>query len=375
MRFRSIRVLLLAALAGVLSLPLAAADAELLRLTRSDVNFLLGVRLSEIAKSPLVRTMLDEAMASKPELRALGGMVGSNPLEGFDELLIAANIDTQSPQDPKDALIVFSGALDPQRLQGVFCGDGCERETYRNLELLKVERKDADTPGFLVLLDGRYAALGERPAVERAIDRFQSRAEASFNPEMQSWIDRLGRYHFWLAAKGPFNAPEAEELGPAMMAAGAISKMEGFGLGVLLDNDVSLSIELESVSSKDATELYETAQGMLALARMSQQQQSGEQPQPTSTEPGAFDLLQNLKLTNTGRVVSASLTIPQRELTRQLRAKLEENRQDEPALEAGLHAEDAPAPTVRVAPRSRPSNSIRVYGLEPRAVEYPLTPK
>lgn len=375
MRFRSIRVLLLAALIAAVSLPLAAADAELLRLTRSDVNFLLGVRLREIAASPLVRTMLDEALASKPELQALGGMVGSNPLEGFDELLIAANIDTQSPQDPKDALIVFSGALDPKRLEGIFCGEGCEREKYRNLELIKVERKDADTPGFLVLLDGRYAALGERPAVMRAIERYQNRAPAAFGPEMQSWIDRLGRYHFWLAAKGPFDAPAPSEPGPAMMAAGAVSKLEGFGLGLLLDNDVSLSVELESVSSKDATELYDTAQGLLALARMSQQNQAG-QPEPTSSAPGAFDLLENLKLTNTGRVVSASLTIPQRELTRQLRAKLEQNRQDDqPALEAGLHAEDTPEPTVRVAPRSRPSNSIRVYGLQPRAVEYPLTPK
>jgi hypothetical protein len=134
MHLRSIRTFLLTA---ALTLPLGAADAELLRLTRSDVNFLLGVRLSDIAASPLVRTMLDEALASKPEWQAAAGMMGSNPLEGFDEVLIAANIDTQSPQDPKDALIVFSGALDRQRLEGIFCGEGCDREQYRDVELRK----------------------------------------------------------------------------------------------------------------------------------------------------------------------------------------------------------------------------------------------
>jgi hypothetical protein len=367
MSFRSIRVLLLTA---ALALPLGAADAELLRLTRPDVNFLLGVRLSDIAASPLVRTMLDEALASKPELQALSGMVGTNPLEGFDELLVAANIDAQSPQDPKDALVVFSGALDPKRLEGIFCSEGCEREPYGNLELLKVERKDADTPGYLAVLDGRYAALGERPAVLRAIDRFRKGSAASFGPEMRSWIDRLGRYHLWLAAKGPFNPPSADEPGPAMMAAGAASKLKGVGLGLLLEDDVSLALELESGSAQDATELYEMAQGLLAMARMGQQQ---EQP---AAGPGSFDLLKSLKLTNAGRVVSASLTIPQRELNRQLRAKLEEKRDEAgPELEAGLHAESHDAPAVRVAPRSRPSNSIRVYGIQPRAVEYPLTPK
>jgi hypothetical protein len=155
-----------------------------------------------------------------------------------------------------------------------------------------------------------------------------------------------------------------------MMAAGAASKLEGFGLGLLVGNDVSLALELESASTKDATELYEMAQGLLAMARMGQQQEQA------TAGPGAFDLLESLKLTNAGRVVSASLKIPQRELNRQLRAKLEEKHEaSEPALEAGLHPESAPRSAARVAPRSRPSNSIRVYGLEPRAVEYPLTPK
>jgi hypothetical protein len=155
-----------------------------------------------------------------------------------------------------------------------------------------------------------------------------------------------------------------------MMAAGAASKLKGVGLGLLLEDDVSLALELESVSAQDATELYEMAQGLLAMARMGQQQ---EQP---AAGPGSFDLLESLKLTNAGRVVSASLTIPQRELNRQLRAKLEEKRDEAgPELEAGLHAESHDAPAVRVAPRSRPSNSIRVYGIQPRAVEYPLTPK
>ena len=75
-------------------------------------------------------------------------------------------------------------------------------------------------------------------------------------------------------------------------------------------------------------------------------------------------------------MVSASLTIPQRELTKQLRAKLEQKRdQAEPAVEAELHPERPQTAAVRTAARRRPSNSIRVYGLKPRAVEYPLTPK
>jgi hypothetical protein len=348
--------------------PLAAADPELMRLTRSDANFLLGVRLADVAASPLVKTLLDEALASNPQWGAVLAM-GSNPLAGFDEVLISANIDTQSPQEPKDALVLLRGTLDAARLEKVFCTTGCDREQYRGLDMIKLERKDADTPGYLVLLDAQYAALGERPAVLAAIDRHRKGTPASLSPAMQGWIDRLGRYHLWVAARGPFHAPQAAEPGPASMAFGAASKMEGFGLGLLLESDVSLAVELESSSDQDSTELYEMVQGLLALGRMSQQRDQAQ------AEPGAFDLLENLKLTNAGRVVSASLTIPQRELTKQLRAKIEQRQQPEPAVEAQLHPENTQAAAVRPAPRKRPSNSIRVYGLNPRALEYPLTPK
>jgi hypothetical protein len=351
-----------------LALPLAAADPELIRMAKSDANFMLGVHLREIAASPLVQTLLDEALASKPEWGAVLASAGPNPLAGFDEVLIAANIDARSPQEPKDALILLRGSLDLKRLEEVFCSSGCDREQYRGLEMIKLERKDADTPGYLVLLDGQYAALGERPAVLGAIDRYRKGTPAELSPAMQSWVDRLGRYHFWIAAKGPFNTPDNAEAGPASMVAGAASKMEGFGLGLLLQNDVSLSVELESVSDQDAKQLYETVQGLLALGRMSRQQEQAQ------AEPGAFDLLENLKLTNAGRVVSASLTIPQKELTRQLRAKFEERQQADAAVAAELHAEN-PQPVARPSARRHPSNSIRVYGLKSRAVEYPLTAK
>ncbi len=329
-------VLALAA-ALALTLPLAAADPELLRLTRPDANFMMGARLSEIASSPVAKTLLDEMLASKPEWESALA-AGSNPLAGFDEVLISANIDGRSPQDPKDALVLLRGSLDLPRLEKAFCSTGCDREQYRGLEMLKLERQGADTPGYLVRLDDQYAVLGERPAVLAAIDRHRKGTPASLSPAMQSWVDRLGRYQFWLAAKGPFQTPQTAEPGPASMAAGVASKMEGFGLGLLLESDVSLSVELESVSDDDAKQLYETVQGLLALGRMSQQR---DQAQAASTAPATFDLLENLKLTNAGRVVSASLTIPQSELNKQLRAKLEEKAQggDQPAVEAELHAE------------------------------------
>ena len=351
-----------------LALPLAGADPELMRLTRSDANFLLGVSLRDIAASPLVKTLLDEALASNPQWEAVLA-TGASPLAGFDEVLIAANIDTQSPQEPKDALVLLRGSLDAGRLEKMFCSTGCDREQYRGLEMIKLERKDADTPGYLVLLDGQYAAVGERPAVLGAIDRHRKGTPAALSPAMQGWIDRLGRYHVWVAARGPFNTPATAEPGPASMAASAASKMEGFGLGLLLESDVSLAVELESVSEQDAKQLYETVQGLLALGRMSRQQEQAP------GEAGGFDLLENLKLTNAGRVVSASLTIPQKELTKQLRAKLEARQQAEPAVEAELHANQPQAAAARLSSRRRPTNSIRVYGLNPRAVEYPLTPK
>jgi hypothetical protein len=389
----------------VLSLPLAATDAGLLRLTRSDVNLMLGIHVGDIAGSPLVETMLAEALASNPQWAPVLSLGGRNPLEGLDELLFSANIDAHSPQEPKDALVLFRGSVGEGRLEQLFCSEGCEREPYRNFELLKVEREDADTPGYLVVLDAQYAALGERPAVLRTIERHQKQAAAEISPTMQSWVDRLGRYHLWVAAKGPFPTGGEPEAGPAALAATAAAKMEGFGLGLLLDRDVSLAVELESSSEQDAQQLYEMLQGLLALTRLSQQQEQAE--------PAAFDPLEKLEVTNTGRVVSALLTIPQRELTEQLLAKLDEKRQagDEPAgagelrasseasneaeprtsNEAGPRASSgamphtngpakpransSPLPSPQARPAVRRQSVIRVYGLAPRPAEYPLTPR
>jgi hypothetical protein len=372
---------------SVLALPLAATDENLLRLTRPDPNFILGVRLTEVSRSPLVKTMIEEALASKPEWQTMLAAAGAtspqdalkSPLsliEGFDEILVTANVDGRSPQEPKDVLVLFRGAFSQGRLEKMFCGDGCERAKHRGFELIKVERKDADAAGYLVVLDDQYAALGERPAVERAIERYRSQTPAALSPTMQGWVDRLGRYHLWMAAKGPFHTPGSEEPGPAAMAATAAAKMEGFGLGLLLDRDVSLSVELESASDDDARQLYEMVQGVVALGRAS----GLPDPAPAASGPagsGAFNLLENLKVANAGRVVSASLTIPQRELTRQMLAKLKERRpQGEPASDAGLRAGGMRRPAaVAIAGGTSQPGVIRVYGLATRPVEYPLTSK
>ena len=86
---------------GLLALALSAvllpgADQNLVNFSAPDANFIMGVRLAEVASSPLVTTALAEAQRSNPQVQDLFSMLGANPFQYLDEVLIAAKIDAAS---------------------------------------------------------------------------------------------------------------------------------------------------------------------------------------------------------------------------------------------------------------------------------------
>ena len=168
---------------------------------------------------------------------------------------------------------------------------------------------------------------------------------------MQAWIERVSSHHIWLAARGPFE--KSSPAGQAQPMAAALSKVDGFSLGMTLDREVLLALEVHSFTEQDAQGLYEMVQGLLAMSQM--------QAQPA--EAGAFNLLEHLRLSRQGRVLSASLRVPQAELARQLKTQVAQH-QSQPQPDE---------PATRPAPRRE--GGIRIHGLEPQAVEYPLTPR
>jgi hypothetical protein len=340
------------------ALPLQAADPRLLNLARPDVNFLVGIQVAKVAHSPIVQKALEKATESPEDWMGLLRQMGPNPLADIEEVLIAGRVEPNASKEDvgKDALLLVRGWFEDGSLVQALCAAGCQTEPHRDFEIIRVEKQNAKDPGYFVVFDGQYAAAGDRDAVLGAIDRWTKETQSIFKPQMQSSIDRLSSQHIWIAARGPFQQADLEAEVP--MAA-AFSKVSGFGLGFTLDDDVSLQLEVESLTEQDAAQLYGMAQGLLALATAQGQQQSESQ---------AFNPFQALQLRQDSRFLRATLKIPQSELTKQIETQVAEAHRQEQAEKTRSQG--------MVSRKSAPRHSsIRVYGLESKPVEYPLAPQ
>jgi hypothetical protein len=147
--------------------------------------------------------------------------------------------------------------------------------------------------------------------------------------------------------------------GNAMVPADAAAKIDGMGFGVRLGNDVDLALELLSFTDQDAKQLYDIANGFLALMR------AGE------TTPETAQLLNSLHLRQDGPVLAASMRISEA----QIRAQMEQRAAG--MGDSGVaSAESVPStgdytPIPPPQPQPRRSGGIRIYGINEDPVEVP----
>ena len=251
----------------VLAVCATAADPALLNLARRDVNFVMGINVSQIASSPRVVTALAEARRSKPEVEQLFQILGPNPLSHLEEIVVAGRLDPgQQNSEPENLLIAARGSFGGSAFTDLICLNGCESQEHREREILSFQAQNTGETAYVAFLDSQYAALGKLEDVRGAIDRSAMETESVFNSSLQTSIANLGHHHVWLAASGPFG----DSLGGAsggMMPPGTVSKLEAVGFGLSLGRDVELAIEVDSHSPQDAKQLHDMVNGLLALMK------------------------------------------------------------------------------------------------------------
>jgi len=349
----------LIALAALCAASLSAGDRRLLNLVTPEANFVLGIDVGGVSSSALAQTLMSQLRQSGEWGQALEAM-GSNPFQYLDEILIAARIDEQGggSGESEEALLLargdFAGAV-----REMLCQKGCKSDVYQGMELLTPAsaQEEGAPPNRFVALDGNYAAMGPDPLVRGLIDRWTGGAAGAPSQALLSWVQRMSGYQIWAAAQGPFDSPDGGEEGAAAMASQAASKLDSFGLGVRLGGDVEMAVELQSRSEKDATELHDMANGLLGLLKAGQQKEQ---------DPGARKFLESLRIRKEGRVLSASLSIPEQELLAQIQKQIAQR------AEASRQGGSA---TPRPRRRPRREGGIRIHGLEDEPVEVPTTPK
>lgn len=341
---------------------LRAVDPRLLEMAADDVNFVMGVRLADVASSPLVRSALEEAGKQGGDFMRLISS-GERPLEGVEEALVLANVETGTNSSSDDALMLLRGDFtSPDRLITMLCHKGgCNDGAYGGAALHEttVDGKEASA----VILDDHYAALGTPAQIRALIDRRAAGQRSHIAPSMLAWLERLSAHHVWIAAKGPFEAPKANgsATGPSLAA---LETIDGLGFGLTIADDVLLGLELRSMNEEAAENLYDAAKGFLALAAMQQEQQSDSGESPTMA------LFQNLNLSREAKTLRAELRVPQAELMKRFNA--ETNSADSTLAAASLAVAQTSEPARPARPRE---GVIRIYGLGQNAVEVEATRK
>ncbi len=337
--------------------PLHAADPALLNLARPDSNVVMGMDVAGFASSPLIQEAIATAGSTSSDFQKVMGLLGPNPFQNLQEILIAAKVDdfNQEPK-PGNFLIAARGSFGGTEFTQHLCSNGCETVDYRDLQMLKFSPNNGEDDVYFAALDSQYAAMGTQDAVRQAVDRRATQSHSVFDSAIQNSITRLSPYHFWLATRGPFQQALGDN---PMMPPGTVGKVDGVGFGLRFSNGVDLALELLSFTDQDAKQLYDMANGFLALMR------AGDTP------PEAAELLNSLNLRLDGPVLSASLRISEA----QIRAQMAKQgaamsgsgvAAAEPMPSTGSHA-TGPA----VAPKPRRSGGIRIFGLEEEAVEVP----
>ena len=350
----------------VLAVCATAADPALLNLARPDVNFVMGIHVSQIASSPRVVTALAEARRSKPEVEQLFQILGPNPLSHLEEIVVAGRLDPgQQNSEPENLLIAARGSFGGSAFTDLICLNGCESQEYREREILSFQAQNTGETAYVAFLDSRYAALGKLEDVRGAIDRSAMETESIFDSSLQTSIANLGHHHVWLAASGPFG----DSLGGAsggMMPPGAVSKLEAVGFGLSLGRDVELAIEVDSHSPQDAKQLHDMVNGLLALMK------AGD------ADADAKALLDSMSLTQRGSSLSASLRIPEALIEKQLaQSRARAQQPSAPPAEATIAGIGPSISTMSRVPAARPRRpgGIRIYGLKDGPVEIPTRPR
>lgn len=329
--------------------PLAAVDPGLIDLVGPDANFVLGVRVSAIAESPLLRQALSEAQSSDAEWGGFLGAMGEDPLEGLEELLVLGRIDSDKDGAKPDGLVLARGDFQGDRWQKAFCSEGCTQEGFGAATLFHA-RHEGEEATF-VKLSARYAAAGRAHQVKALLERRGSGRKPELATELNAWVRGLDQHHIWLAAKGPFEAPASEGGGPPIGR--MVEDLKGFGLGVTLGDDVQFGLQVEADSEQAAEELHMMTQGLLMMFSAAD---AGEDGEPNE----AAALLESLRLRREGGRVFADLRIPAEQLEGAVRSGLTSD--EAPGEESAVQAQSQPAP-----PRSK--GPIRIYGLSEEPIE------
>jgi len=316
----------------ILLLPAVPTNADTLTdLLPPDTQVVFGIRVHNLAISPVAQTIAAQAQAATAGWLKAGPLSGIDFLHDIDEVLVASSGKGQTPP----ALIVVTGRFDTARLVSAAA------HYYHDVALLTADTGNA----CVALLDRGTALLGDANLVRAAIDQRggKNRIDATLNDQITSMRQRYDIWGLGERLEG-FGAPVAE--------AKIVQSIDRFQFGVQLASGLELSAEIHARSAEDAAKLNSAFRMIAALVK-------GQ----TTASAAKFDLQAD------GGTLRLDVYIPETELKKAIEARAA-------ALSpVSVEARIAAAKTAEVRAASAKSSAAALSAPAPKtAAPNPSTP-
>ena len=214
----------------------AQVPAQDWRFAHTGATLVGGFRIKAVLDSPLVNTLIAQATAKDPSAGMMVGMMQST-LGGVTEVRFSIR-DMGKGKDP-DVLALVTGVMDDAIVGALTQGKTQGKTTVRRI--------DANT-----------LLVGEGQSLEDAVARL-SKPATGLQARALDRSKALGEYDLWLSGMIP-QIPT--------MTIPMLDSLRGLALGISLQNDLKVEVDLDTTNAK-------TAEDLVSAARRSQVKQPG----------------------------------------------------------------------------------------------------
>lgn len=370
----------------VLSALVVSAETDY-RFAFPQSEFLLGMDLKWLMKSPLGVKLRNEAKSSLTELKPLEAI-----LDQVDSVHLSVISKTTKSSD---LLMLVDGRFNLDQLAELGVKNGFRVEQWGKVRILmpkpetakppvrgrKVEFRPAQfgidvakTKPAIALMDVRHILIGEEAPLRVALERLETGLVPQGNPLFERARDLEAANDIWMVGNtAPLNLAAATDGKTQDPMSQMAREVRNFSFGVAVRRNLAMDLQLQTTSPKVATQMLDMMKGVTAMAKMA----------PKEYEQMPVDLDRVLQFSATGNIVRASVTLEQDDMDKLMASALmpmglrtKPGAAPAPAAPAAPVVAAAPvapaAPVVAPKPAEPVRKTVMIYGLPGGPKEVPV---
>lgn len=276
------------------SLPVLAADQQLINLLMPDAKVVAGVNADQAKASPFGQYILQQMQTQDRHLRELSLQTGFDPSKDVQELLVA----TSGEPGKEKGLALARGNFNVAGITGAATQHGGIVETYGGATLVQDPKR---TVAF-AFVNTTMAIAGDLANVKAAIDRLKSPSAlpAALLSQINEWSNSQDAWAITTVPPNSLspraNAPKIPGVGPGQDAFQNIQKAAG---GVRFGSTVTAKVQGETDGPQSAQQMADALKLLVSFAQM-----QGNADQTVKA------LLQAFNISAQGNLVNITASLP-----------------------------------------------------------------